>query len=153
MSGYVKCFEYGGMNMSFWIKDDEMWEKYKQIGNLIKNKLSIKFHSKRVYDKKHLKTKAREYDGAIKTNFLGNDVRKENMHYTSIACITIDSIMRMDKTNYPQVYLECKCRIKKIQMSKFIHAELDSESDSESDTEPDNDSKNDSDNYSDNDPE
>ena len=56
------------------------------------------------------------------------------MYYTCIACITIDSVMRMDKKNYPQVYLEeCKYRVKKIQKSKFINAEL--ESDSESDTE------------------
>ena len=48
-----------------------------------------------VYDEKYLKTKVREYDGAIKTNFLGNNVPKENVHYTSIACITIDSVMRM----------------------------------------------------------
>ena len=33
----------------------------------------------------------------IKTNFLGNGMPKENMHYTCIACITIDSVMRMDK--------------------------------------------------------
>ena len=42
-----------------------------------------------VYDEKYLKTKVREYDGVIKTNFLGNNVPKENMRYTSIACITI----------------------------------------------------------------
>ena len=74
----------------------------------------------------------------IKTNFLGNDVPKENMHYTCIACITIDSVMRMEKKNYPQVYLEeCKYKIKKIQMSRFINTELDldSDSDSESDAE------------------
>ena len=136
MSGYIKYFEYRGMNMSFLIKDDEVWEKYEQIWDLIKNKLGIKFHSEPVYDKKYLKTKVREYDGVIKTNFLGNDVPKENMHYTCIACITIDSVMRMEKKNYPQVYLEeCKYKIKKIQMSRFINTELDldSESDSESD--------------------
>ena len=33
----------------------------------------------------------------IKTNFLGNDMPKENMHYTSIACITIDSVLKIDK--------------------------------------------------------
>ena len=49
----------------------------------------------------------------IKTNFLGNDTAKENMHYTCIACITIDSVMRMDKKNYPQDYLkECKYKNK-----------------------------------------
>ena len=138
MSGYIKQFEYRGMNMSFLIKDDEAWEKYEQIWDLIKNKLGIKFHSQPVYDKKCLKTKVREYDAVIKTNFLGNDVPKENMHYTCIACITIDSAMRMEKENYPQVYLEeCKYKIRKIQMSRFINTELDldSNSDSESDAE------------------
>ena len=47
--------------------------------------------------KKYLKTKVREFDGVIKTNFLGNDTPKENMHYACIACITIDSVMKMDK--------------------------------------------------------
>ena len=56
------------------------------------------------------------------------------MHYACIACITIDSVMRMDKKNHPQVYLEeCKYRIKKIQMSRFINTELKSDSDSDSD--------------------
>ena len=58
---------------------------------------------------KSLKAKVREYDGVIKTHFLGNDMPKGNMHYTCIACITIDSVLRIYKENYPQVYLEeCK---------------------------------------------
>ena len=62
---------------------------------------------------------------------MGNDIPKENMHYTSIACITIDSIMRIDKKNHPQVYLEeCKYKISKIQMSRFINTELKSDSES-----------------------
>ena len=51
---------------------------------------------------------------------------KENEHYTCIACITIDSVMRMEKKNYPQVYLEeCKYRMKKTKMTNFIKAELE----------------------------
>ena len=133
------------------IKGHEVWEKYEQIWDVIKNKLGIKSHSLPVYDKKYLKTKVREYDGAIKTNFLGNDVPKENMHYTCTACLTIDSVMTIDKKNYPQVYLEeCKYKIRKIQMPRFINTELelDSESDSESDDELKSDSDNDSDNGS-----
>ena len=58
------------------------------------------------------------------------------MHYTCIACITVDSVMRMEKKNYSQIYLEqCKYRIKKIQMSRFRNTKLKSESESESDTE------------------
>ena len=51
ISGYIKYFEYRGMNMSFFIKDGEVWEKYEQIWGLIKNKLGINFHSELVYDK------------------------------------------------------------------------------------------------------
>ena len=97
MSGYIKYFENGGKNMSFLIKDDEVWDKYDKIWDVIKNKLNIKFHSEPVYEYKYLKAKVREFDGVIKTNFLGNDIPKENMHYTYIACITIDSVMNIDK--------------------------------------------------------
>ena len=31
-------------------------------------------------------------------------VPKENVHYACIACITIASVMRMVKKNYPQIY-------------------------------------------------
>ena len=31
---------------------------------------------------------------------------KENMHYTCIACITIDSVLRMNKKNHPQVFFK-----------------------------------------------
>ena len=56
---------------------------------------------------------------------------KENMHYTSIACITIDSVLKIDKKNHPQVYLEeCKYSSKKIQKSRFINSELKSDSES-----------------------
>ena len=78
--------------------------------------------------KKPIKTKVKEYDGVIKANFLGNDFPKENKHYTCIACITIDSVMRLVKKNYQQVYLEeCKYKIKKIQMSTFSNTELESD--------------------------
>ena len=146
MSGYIKYFKNGGQNMSFMIKDDNVLDKYNKIWDKIKNKLSVKFHSKPVYDQKYLKAKVREFDGMIKTNFLGNEVPKENMHFTCIACITIDSVMRMDKKNHPQVYLEeCKYRIKKIQMSRFINTELKSDSDSDSELESDSEAESKSD--------
>ena len=95
MMGYIKCFENSGKNMSFLIKDDSVLNKYNEIWDKIKEKLSIKFHSEPVYDQTYIKAKVREFDDKIKTNFLGNDVPKKNMHY-------------------PQVYLEeCKYRVKK----------------------------------------
>ena len=66
MSGYIKYFENGGKNMSFLIKEDEVREKYEQIWDMIKNKLSIKFHSKPIYQRKYLQAKVREFDCKLK---------------------------------------------------------------------------------------
>ena len=63
-------------------------------------------------------------------------IKEENMHmhYSCIACITIDSVINFNKINHPQVYLEeCKYRIKKIQIPKFIKNESKSDSESDSD--------------------
>ena len=117
--------------MSFIIKDDDVLDKYNEIWDKIKETLSIKFHSKPVYDERYIKAKVREFSGVIKTKILGDEVPKENEHYTCIACITIDFVMRMEKKNYLQVYLEeCKYRMKKTKMTKFMEAELESESES-----------------------
>ena len=96
MSKYIKYFENSGKNMSFTVIYDVL-DKYNKIWDKIKEKLNIKFHSKPVYDGTYINVKVREFDGVIKTNVLGNEVPKENMHYTCIACITTDSVMRMDK--------------------------------------------------------
>ena len=62
------------------------------------------------------------------------------MYYTCIACITIDSVLKMKKKkNYPQVYLEqCKYKVKKVITPRFINVELksDLESDVEADLDP-----------------
>ena len=73
---------YRSPNESFLIKDDEVYKKYQKNWDVIKNKLSIKFHSKPIYDQRYLKAKVRELDGVIKTNILGNDTPNENMRYT-----------------------------------------------------------------------
>ena len=70
-------------------------------------KLSIEFHSEPIYEQKYLKAKVREFDDVIKTNFLGNDMPKENMDYTYYtACIAVDSVLKIDKKNHSQIYLE-----------------------------------------------
>ena len=119
MSAYIKYFGNGRKNMASLVKDHNVLDKYNKIWDKIKEKVNIKFHSMPLYDKTY---------GKIKTNFLGDEAPKENMHYTCIACITIDSVMKTDKKNYPQVYLkECKYRVKKIQVSRFINAKLESD--------------------------
>ena len=124
------------------IKNNNILDKYNEIWEKIQEKLSIKFHNKPAYDQRYIKAKVREFDGKIKTNFLGNEILKENVHYACIVCITIDSVMKIEKKNYPQVYLEkCKYKVKKIQMFRFINAELESDSDSDSDSNSDSEAK------------
>ena len=119
MPGYLKYFENGGKNMSFVIKDDDVLDKYNEIWDKIKETLRIKFHSTPVYYEKYIKAKVRGFNGVIKINVLGDEVPNENEHYTCIACITIDSVMKMEKKKYPQVYLEeCKYRMKKVQIHR-----------------------------------
>ena len=64
---------------------------------------------------------------------------QKNMHYTCIACVTIDFVINIDKKSHPQVSLgECKYRLKKLQMSRFTNTKpmSDSEpSDTDSDSE------------------
>ena len=100
--------------MSFMIEDDSVLVKYNEIWNKIKKTLNLKFHSISVYDKKYIKAKVREFNGVVTKNFWGDKVPKEGVHHAFIAYISIDSVMKMEKKNYPKVYLEeCKYKIKK----------------------------------------
>ena len=81
MNGYIKYFEKGRKNMSFMIKHDNILYNYNEIWDKIKEKLNIKFHSMPIYDQTYIKAKVREFDDVIKTNFLGDEILKENMHY------------------------------------------------------------------------
>ena len=54
MKGYIKYFENGSKNMSFFIKDDDVLYKYNEIWDNIKEKLNINFHSEPIDDKKYI---------------------------------------------------------------------------------------------------
>ena len=97
--------------------------KYTEIWNKITNSLNVKFHSQPIYDDKYIKTKVKTFNSMINT---GNEIPKERNHYICIAAICNDSVLRVDKKNYPQVYLEeCKYKIKKRKPVNFIDAEAD----------------------------
>ena len=129
MTGYIKYFETVEKT-SFIIKDDAVMNKYNEIWDKRRVKHKVSHHGCLWW--KYIKAKVREFSGEIKINFLGDEVLKENEHFACIACITIDSVMRMKKKNYLQIYLEeYKHRIKKTKMTKFIEAKLELESESE----------------------
>ena len=58
-------------------KDDDALDKYNEIWNEIKKTLNMKFHSMPVYDEKHIKAKVREFNGVVKTNFLGDKITRK----------------------------------------------------------------------------
>ena len=71
MSGYIKYFESGCKSMSFLLKDDEVWGKYQQILDVIRNKLGNKFNSESVYEKKILKSKIKRIWWCDKNKLFG----------------------------------------------------------------------------------
>ena len=55
----------------------------------------------------------------------------EKNHYMCIAAIDIDSMLKIDKKVYPQLYLEqCKYKLKKRRPTSFIDIDVKTDSDS-----------------------
>ena len=116
--------------MSFKNEEESVYLKYAEIWNKIKNVLNVKFHSQSIYDGKYMKTKVKTFNNMINTLFSGDEIPKERNHYVCISAICNDSVLKADKKNYRQVYLEqCKYKIKKRALVNFIDDEVDLSSD------------------------
>ena len=72
-----------------------------------------------------MKNAAREFNGVVKTNFLGDEVPREGIHYTCIACITIDSVMKMKKKKELSTSLFRTMQIQNKEEKDFINTELE----------------------------
>ena len=53
------------MNMSFWIQNNELLEKYNEIWDKVSNTIKKGFDSEPVYSEKYLRTKVKSYEGKI----------------------------------------------------------------------------------------
>ena len=105
VSGYIKYFDNGGKNMSFKIEDESVYSKYAEIWNKTKNSLNTRFQSQPIYDEKYIKTKVKTFSSMINTLFSGNKIPKERNNCICITAFCTDSVLKVDKKNYPQVYL------------------------------------------------
>ena len=132
MSGWIKYFENGGKNMSFKIEDDDVYVKYKNIWNKIKDMLNgIKLSSYIIYDDKYIKTKVKTFEN-VKNLFSNNIIPKERIECGCIPCISLDSVLKIEKKYYPKIYLEqCKYKTKEKKTENFIDYDLDSNPDSD----------------------
>ena len=54
MSGYIKYFDDGGKNMSFVTDDEEVYEKYNEIWEVVRKLLKLKFTVGLVRDDKYI---------------------------------------------------------------------------------------------------
>ena len=106
MSGYIEYLYDGGKILSFKIEDDIILLKYSDIWKKKKKALNIKFHSKPVYDEIYMKTKVKAFNDIVTKVSSDNEIRKESIYYNCIAAINIDSVMKVSKKDYPQVYLK-----------------------------------------------
>ena len=112
--------------MLFKIEDDSVYVKYNQLWYKIKELLGIKFYTEPMYEDKYIKTKVKTFSSVINTLFTENEIPKERVEYACIACISVDSVLRVNKKNNPQVYLEeCKYKMKKRELKRFIDYEVD----------------------------
>ena len=132
MSGWIKCFVNSGKNMSFKIEDDEVYAKYNNIWNKIKDLLSgIRLSSDIIYDEQYIKTKVKTFK-TVKTLFSNNIIPEEKIECECISCISGDSVLKIERKYYPQVYLEqCKYKVKEGEIKSLIDYDLDSDSDSD----------------------
>ena len=134
MNGNIKYFDDGGKNMSFVTDDEEIYEKYNEIWEVVRKLLKLKFTVGPVRDDKYIITKLKLFKSINRTTFTDNAMPIEKNLYTCIPAIDIDSVLKIDnKRTYPQAYLEqCKYKLKKRRVVNFIDDEIIDE-DSEND--------------------
>ena len=133
MNGYIKYFDNGVKNMSFFTDNEKVYDKYNEIWEVIRKLLKVKFTVNPVRDDKYLVAKLKVFNRTNRTTF-DNNIPIERNHYICIPAIDIDSVLKIDnKRAYPQAYLEqCKYKLKKKKIVNYIDDEIiddDSKSD------------------------
>ena len=126
MNGYIKYFDDGGKNMSFVTDDEEIYEKYNEIWEVVRKLLKLKFPVGPVRDDKYIVAKLKIFNRINRKTFTDNIIPFERNNYVCIAAIDIDSVLEIDnKRAYLQAYLEqCKYKLKKRKHVNFIDDEI-----------------------------
>ena len=134
MNGHIKYFDDGGKNMSFVTDDEEIYEKYNEIWEIVRKLLKLKFTVCPVRDDKYIIAKLKILNRINRTTFTDNAIPIERNLYTCISATDIDSVLKIGNKRTYQAYLEqCKYKLKKKRVVGFIDEEIideDSENDS-----------------------
>ena len=68
----------------------------------------------------------------LKRCFYDDEIPDEKVEYECIPCISINSVLKIEKKWYPEVYLEqCKYKMKKRKVKNLIDIDLDSDYESD----------------------
>ena len=126
MNGNIKYFSDGGKNMSFVADDEEIYEKYTEIWEVVRKLLKLKFTVGPIRDDKYIIAKLKIFNRTNRTTFTDNAIPIERNLYTCMPAIDIDSVLKIDnKITYPQAYLEqCKYKLKRRRVVDFIDDEI-----------------------------
>ena len=66
------------------------------------------------------------YDNKVKTNLKGKEIPKGDAFYKCLSLIMLDSVLKVGKEYYPQVFLEeCKYIKRKNKMFDYINDDLE----------------------------
>ena len=108
------------------VTDNEVYDKYNEIWELIRKHLKVKFAVNPVREDKFLVAKLKIFNKINRTTFNDDNILKERSHYICIPAIDIDSVLKIDnKRVYPQAYLEqCKYKLKKRKIVNYIDDEI-----------------------------
>ena len=110
MIGYLKEFN-DSMTMSLRVDDSKLFKKCCKIWKTIKGLLGIELDSELVYGEtdSYIKTKLKVFDNKVNTNFQGKETPKGDSSYKCLSLIMLDSVAKVGKKYYSQVFLEeCK---------------------------------------------
>ena len=99
---------------------------YNEISELVRKLLKLKFTVNPIRDDKYIIAKLKIFSGINRTTFTNNIISVGKNHYTCIAAIDIDSVLKINnKRAYPQAYLEqYKYKLRKRKHVNFIDDEI-----------------------------
>ena len=88
--------------------------------------LKKRFDSEPVYNGKYLKSKIKSYVGKADTIFHNDKMPKEGSHCICILMVLIDSLFKIGKNYYTQVFLKkYKYIVKEKEVAKYINEDLE----------------------------
>ena len=94
---YIKYFDDGGKHMSFVTDDENVYEKYNEIWEVIRNLLKIDFTFNPVLDDIYLAAELKIFNKINKITFTNNAIPMEKNNYICIPAIDIDSVLKLIK--------------------------------------------------------